>query len=172
MATKKKRITVNLDPNLYETLKRLAELQGQPLSGSLNDLLGAINEPLQRTVGLMDAAQQAPKQVREGLRQTVDQLDKDLRQSMDSGQQKMDGMQMSMDQSNPHVVTRGSGQNQPTQVWDGNEYIRRQYQVVEEETGHHWMPGLSWPSDSVLEALEKAKKSNPEKNWVVRESWQ
>ena len=108
MPTSKRRGTVNLEPGLHETLKRLAELQGRPLSGTLNELLGGIQQPLQRTVALLEAAEQAPQEVREGLWETVDNLDRDIRQSVSNGSEGVDQLTRALEASNPHTVTRGS----------------------------------------------------------------
>lgn len=78
MPTKKPRLMVTLDPAVYETLARLAELQGCSRSRVVSDLLESIHPPLQRTVALLDAAREAPQQVKDGLRSTVEDLERDL----------------------------------------------------------------------------------------------
>jgi len=75
MPTAKPRITITTTQPVFETVSRLAKLQGVSKSHVINDLLEAVNPPLMRTVALLEAAQDAPRQVREGLRGTVDELE-------------------------------------------------------------------------------------------------
>ena len=49
MATKKPRITITLEPEVYETLRDLAELQGRPLSSLVSDQLN-LTHPVQQKV--------------------------------------------------------------------------------------------------------------------------
>lgn len=78
MATKKPRITISLDPHVYATLKRMSELGGDPMSSIITELLGTVHEPLMRTVAFLEAAAEAPKQVREGLRQSFESVEREL----------------------------------------------------------------------------------------------
>lgn len=78
MATNKPRITISLDPHVYATLKRMSELGGQPMATIVSELLGTVHEPLMRTVAFLEAAAEAPKQVRDGLRQTFESVERDL----------------------------------------------------------------------------------------------
>ena len=78
MPTNKPRVMVTLDPSVYETLSRLAELQGSSRSRVVADLLESIHPPLQRTVALLDAAKEAPQQVKDGLRSTVEDLEREI----------------------------------------------------------------------------------------------
>lgn len=71
MATTKPRLTVTLSPQVYETICRLADLSGESRSAVISGLVEGVHDPLMRTVALMEAARDAPAQVREGLRGTV-----------------------------------------------------------------------------------------------------
>lgn len=75
MATNKPRITISMSPNLHETFKRFAQLQGRPMSSVIVEILESIHPPLMRTIALLEAAQDAPKQVRDGLRSTVENME-------------------------------------------------------------------------------------------------
>lgn len=102
VATKKPRITVTLDPNVHETIRRYALMLrwagdgSASMSSVIGDLLNEIHGPLMRTVALLEAAQEAPKKVQmemassialglEGLQDvsggTLKQLDFVLRQA-------------------------------------------------------------------------------------------
>lgn len=78
MATDKPRITITLNPHVYATIKRMSELGGQPMSTIISELLDSVHEPFMRTVALLDAASQAPKQVKDGLRQSFEAVERDL----------------------------------------------------------------------------------------------
>jgi len=78
MATNKPRITITLNPYVYATLKHMSELGGQPMSTIISELLDSVHEPFMRTVALLDAAAQAPKQVKDGLRQSFEAVEREL----------------------------------------------------------------------------------------------
>lgn len=78
MATDKPRITITLNPHAYATLKRMSELGKQPMSSIISELLDSVHEPFMRTVALLDAASQAPKQVKDGLRQSFEAVEREL----------------------------------------------------------------------------------------------
>lgn len=85
MATTKPRITITLDKNIYETLTRLANLQGVTRSVVINDLLEAVHTPLMQSVALLEAAQGAPAAIKTGMRESVDSLLAELEAVADQG---------------------------------------------------------------------------------------
>lgn len=137
MATDKPRITITLNPHVYATLKRMSELGGQPMSSIISELLDSVHEPFMRTVALLDAAAQAPKQVKDGLRQSFEAVERDLYGVVGYTVAQMDWLTEQLGKppagdaaatplgggaaataggksgvsrkANPHVVTRGSG---------------------------------------------------------------
>lgn len=78
MPTAKPRITITTSEPVYETISRMAKLQGTSKSKVVNDLLESVHPPLMRTIALLEAAQDAPKQVRDGLRDSADRLEMEL----------------------------------------------------------------------------------------------
>ena len=78
MPTDKPRITITLNPHVYATLKRMSELGGQPMSTIISELLDSVHDPFMRTVALLDAAAQAPKQIKDGLRQSFEAVEREL----------------------------------------------------------------------------------------------
>lgn len=124
MPTKKPRCTITFDPNVYHTLTRLAELQGITKSAVIGEFFDAIHPPLMRTVALLEAAAEAPRQVRAGIRQTVEDMERLLVASAGEGIRHMDAVleelqaaasgpsaaepQRPGEAADPHVVTRGS----------------------------------------------------------------
>lgn len=132
MATKKPRITISLNPNVYATLKRMSELGKQPMSSIVTELLESVHAPLMRTVAFLEAASDAPKQVRDGLRESFEKVELGLYEvaghtvaQMDFlTQQMLDGSSAAVGtptgasrrksaDSNPHNVIRGSGLGKP-----------------------------------------------------------
>ena len=90
MPTDKPRFTITTSKHIFETVDRLAKLQGVSKSYVINDLLEAIHPPLMRTVALLEAAQDAPDQVKDGLRETILDLERELTGSAGSALAQMD----------------------------------------------------------------------------------
>lgn len=93
MPTEKPRFTITTSKPIFETVSRLADLQGVSKSHVINDLLEAIHPPLMRTVALLEAAQEAPLQVREGLKSTVLDMEREMAGTVGSAIGQMDWLQ-------------------------------------------------------------------------------
>ena len=78
MPTTKPRISVTVDRRVYETIERLAKLQRRSRSKVVVELLESIHEPLMRTVALLDAAADAPEEVKRGFRGVVESVEAQL----------------------------------------------------------------------------------------------
>jgi len=78
MPTNKPRIAVTLQPYVYETVSRLAKLQGRSRGSVVAELLEAVNPPLMRTVALLEAAAEAPGQVSAGLVRVLEDMEREL----------------------------------------------------------------------------------------------
>lgn len=143
MPTAKPRIAITLPPHTHEVIRRLAELNGQPMSKIVAELVEAVSEPLTRTVALLEAAAAAPKQIKDGLRGTVQAMERELYGAAGYTLGQMDWLINEMGKGvsggggesarahsttppdapsrkaakakpNPHVVTRGSGSTKTT----------------------------------------------------------
>ncbi len=90
MPSSKPAIAVRLPPHVFEVFARLAELQGRSRGSVVAELLEAVYPPLMRSVALMEAAIEAPAQVRDGLRQTLEDLELDLVKSAGGSLAQMD----------------------------------------------------------------------------------
>lgn len=75
MPTIKPRITVTLPPHVGETFRRLAALQKRSAGAVCAELLEASHEPVMRVVAILEAATEAPLQVREGVRRAAEQAE-------------------------------------------------------------------------------------------------
>ena len=78
MPTSKPRIAITLDPRVYATIERLAQLQRKSRGAVVAELVTSIHEPLMRTVALLDAAAEAPEQVKAGLRGVIEGVESQL----------------------------------------------------------------------------------------------
>lgn len=113
MPSNKPRINLTVPQNLNETLTRLADLQGCSRGAVVLDLLEAVHQPLMRTVALLEAAQSAPMQVRQGLRETVEQMERELNAQVGGGVSQMDMLLQAL-----------QGQNGGEQPPHGNTGVR------------------------------------------------
>lgn len=90
MPTKKPRVTVTLSPYVAETISRLAQLQGVSRGYVIADLIESVHPPLMRTVALLEAAIEAPEQVRSGLMSTIEELERELESATGANLAQMD----------------------------------------------------------------------------------
>jgi len=116
MPTLKPRVQVTMEPATHEVIDALARLQGRTRGAIISDLLDSIAPSLARTVALLQAAAEAPQDIKRGLKSVVDGLHQELVQATgeaSSASRQIDmlieSMEGSSDGVDPHVVTRGSG---------------------------------------------------------------
>lgn len=111
MPTIKPRVQVTLEPQTHEVFARLAVLQGRTRGSIIAELLDAIAPTMAQTVAILEAAESAPKHVKEGLRAVAESAHDDLVSAAGDGIKQMDFLlsELSGGTVNPHVVTRGSG---------------------------------------------------------------
>lgn len=119
MPTIKPRVQVTLEPETHAVVERLAQLQGRTRGAIIAELLDSIAPTLTRTVALLEAAMEAPNDVKRGLRAMVEGVHQELVEVAGDASAQLD---MLMDQLSsggvavgvdPHVVTRGSGITPP-----------------------------------------------------------
>jgi hypothetical protein len=134
MPTLKPRVQVTLEPATHEVIERLAALQGCSRGAVIADFIDSVAPALGRTVALLEAARDAPEQVRQGLIDVVNDLhgellevtgeaSKEVQLCLDrlgdpAWQPPTSGSVQSEEKGgaqvlNPHVVTRGSGSGEP-----------------------------------------------------------
>lgn len=78
MATRVHRITVNLGPEAYGTLKVLSGLSGKSMSFLISDLMDGIIPQLSRTIEVMKAAKEAPEEIRQKLIEQYEQSEQKI----------------------------------------------------------------------------------------------
>lgn len=136
MPTLKPRVQVTLEPSTHEVIERLAFLQGCSRGAVISGLIDSVAPALGRTVALLEAAREAPSQIRQGLIDVVQQLhgelvgvtgeaSKEVQLCLDrlndpAWQPPTSGSVQNKEAAaaqapNPRVVTRGSGIRHTTQ---------------------------------------------------------
>lgn len=78
MPTQKPRITITLTEHQYEVLRRMSVLGGESMSSIVVDMLDTMVPVLERVVVTLQAAIDAPQQVREGMKSTFQKAEKEL----------------------------------------------------------------------------------------------
>lgn len=79
MATNRPRITISLDPEQYEILKRLAVLQKAPMAGIVSDLVAEVTPVLARVADSLELAMRAQQGVRANLKRVAEEAEADLK---------------------------------------------------------------------------------------------
>lgn len=118
MPTIKPRVAVTLEPKTHEVIERLATLQGRTRGAVIADLLDSVAPALTRTVALLEAALEAPEQVKNGLRSVVEGIHEELVSASGDSTRQLEQLLGDIDRlpeegSTPVSVTRGSG-TEPT----------------------------------------------------------
>ena len=107
MPTLKPRVQVTLEPQTHDVIARLAKLQNRTRGSVIAELLDSVAPALIRTVALLEAAFEAPDQVKQGLRAVVEGVHDELVSVSGDSIKRLDGD--SEEGSTPVPVTRGSG---------------------------------------------------------------
>lgn len=79
MATDKPRITITLEPDQHDVLRRLAGLQGGSMSRIVSELLAEVTPVLERVCESLELAKRAQAGVRANLRRVAEEAEEDLR---------------------------------------------------------------------------------------------
>lgn len=117
MATKKPRITVTLEPEHHEVLRRLTALQGGSMSGVISDLIGEIAPVLGRLCASLELAKQAQDGVKVNLRRVAEEAEQDmeplLRMARDQFDLFANQVQRAVEAAGPQpVITGATGANE------------------------------------------------------------
>lgn len=76
MATTKPRITITLERNQHELLKRMADYQGSSMSSIIVELLDSVVPVLERVCVAIEHARMAQESVRENLKEAAEESEK------------------------------------------------------------------------------------------------
>ena len=120
MPTAKPRVQVTLEPEVHDVIERFARLQNRTRGAVIAELLNEIAPAIGRTIALLEAAQEAPNQVKAGLRAVAEGLQNEMVNATGEANRQfqllMHKIETGVDlepASDPHVVTRGSGTQPP-----------------------------------------------------------
>ena len=114
MPTSKPRVQVTLEPATHEVIDRFARLQGRTRGAVIAELFDSIAPSLTRTVALLEAAFEAPEQVKDGLRSMVESLHSEVVAVSGDASSQLDMLLGQVEalpdrEPTPVPVTRGSG---------------------------------------------------------------
>ena len=90
MATQKPRITVTLEPHVYEVLSRLAELQGGSKSSIISDLLESVSPVFERTCYVLQMANSASSGLNDDIRASMERSEAKIQAMMDDAMGQLD----------------------------------------------------------------------------------
>ncbi len=90
MATQKPRITVTLEPHVYEVLGRLAELQGGSKSSIISELLESVSPVFERTCYVLQMANSASSGLNDDIRASMERSEAKVRAMMDDAMGQLD----------------------------------------------------------------------------------
>jgi len=78
MATSKPRITVTLEPRLYEVVHRLAKASSQTMSGVIGDFLQVAEGPMERAVAILERAGQAQNEAKSAVQRSLSKAERSI----------------------------------------------------------------------------------------------
>jgi len=90
MATQKPRITVTLEPHVYEVLTTLSELQGSPRARIISELLESVTPVFERTCYVLQMAQKAKSGVNDDIRESLVRSEAKIQAMMDDAMGQFD----------------------------------------------------------------------------------
>lgn len=117
MPTSKPRIAVTVTPQVFDTLDRLAKLTGRGRGAFVTELLDASHPALMRTVALLEAASDAPQDVKRGIVGTLEQMERELVGDFGGSIAQMDwlldGIQEAQEGADKEGAKKGSDRDLP-----------------------------------------------------------
>lgn len=81
-----KRININVTPEVYDVVVRLAELNETPISACVADMLEAILPGMKHTITLLEKAQQMDTKAKKDLASALERHEVELRQAVEHAQ--------------------------------------------------------------------------------------
>ena len=147
MPTINPRITVTLKQHVYDVFDRLAALQGVSKGAVIADILETVYPPIMRTVALLEAASEAPQQLRQGLKRNMESVERDLVKAAGGSLAQMDWMidelrEASKAEVDPPLVTRGSGTHSDPSFSTAKYLAKPSRARVPKEFRSFWDAGL------------------------------
>lgn len=109
MATTKPRVTITLEPHVAETFRVFAEAQGTRSSKVISELLTEVEPSIRKTLAILLAAKDAPKEVLNDLRKSFDDVAKGVEALADNAYSQLDDVesQLGLSLSQPPYINKG-----------------------------------------------------------------
>lgn len=109
MPTQKPRITITLEPSVYETFRVFAEAQGTRPSRIVAELLAEVEPSIRKTLSILLAARDAPREVITDLVRSFDEAARGVEVLADNAYSKLDGVesQLGLSLSQPPYINKG-----------------------------------------------------------------
>lgn len=120
MATDKPRITITLEPDQHDVLRRLAGLQGGSMSRIVSELLAEVTPVLERVCESLELAKRAQAGVRANLRRVAEEAEEDLRPLAEMARNQFDLFAVELQR----LVAAGEGRS-PRPVITGATGVQR-----------------------------------------------
>lgn len=96
MATDKPRITISLEPDHHDILKRLSSLQNAPMSSIITDLLREVMPMLGKAVEALESAKKLDADARANFRRSAEEAEEELRPLAEASKDQLDLFMASM----------------------------------------------------------------------------
>lgn len=90
MPTARPRITITLTEQQYALLQQLSEFQGESMSAIVGDLIETAIPVMERIATVMEAASKAPKEMLDGLRESMERAESIVLEQMQGHIQQLD----------------------------------------------------------------------------------
>ena len=109
MPTQKPRVTLTLEPAVNETFRVFAEAQGTRPSKVIAELLAEVEPSIRKTLALLLAAKDAPKEVISDLVRSFDDAARGVEALADNAYSKLDNaeFQLGLGLSQPPYINKG-----------------------------------------------------------------
>ena len=109
MATQKPRITVTLEPHVYEVLTRMAQLQGGSRAGIISDLLVSVAPVFERTCYVLQMANSATTGLNDDIRASMERSEAKIQVMMDDAMGQLDIFAMDLIRASDEGAGVGGG---------------------------------------------------------------
>lgn len=97
MPTNKPRITITLEPEMHDTLRRLAKVQGRTISAVIREYLDAVEAPLERVASVLEALQRQKEKVEGEAKGVSERIAEDATQAERGATEMLEHLMAQMD---------------------------------------------------------------------------
>lgn len=124
MPTLKPRITITLTEHQHEVLHRMSKLGGDSMSAIVVDMLDTVLPMLERVVATMQAAADAPKEVKESMKASFGKAEQEVLPQLELLMGQLDGLFVPAGVSALAGAPAGSSNPKPSRPPTSNRGVR------------------------------------------------